>query len=83
MCTAQVESLKLPRILMMVALEILKNGFVPSSGLGVNLDEMLDPIQLSEQKNIFGLRYEPTPGEVSLDNIKKKVTFFCQRLYDS
>ncbi|PHT86760.1 hypothetical protein T459_08866 [Capsicum annuum] len=69
MCTAQVESLKLPRVLMMVTLEILKNGFVPGRGLGVNLDGILEPIQLFKQKNTFGLGYESTLVEVSSANL--------------
>ncbi|PHT38404.1 hypothetical protein CQW23_21977 [Capsicum baccatum] len=72
MCTSQLERLKLPQTLMMVALEILKKGFVPGQGLGVNLDEILDPIQLSGQKSTFGLGYEPTPEEVSSANLKGK-----------
>ncbi|PHT98135.1 hypothetical protein BC332_32934 [Capsicum chinense] len=69
MCTAQVESLKLPRVLMMVTLEILKKGFVPGRGLGVNLDGILEPIQLFKQKNTFGLGYESTHVEVSSANL--------------
>ncbi|XP_047253011.1 uncharacterized protein LOC124887407 [Capsicum annuum] len=62
MCIAKVERLKLPRALMTVALEMLKNGFVPGQGLGMNLDGILEPIQL----------YEPTPEEVSSANLKRK-----------
>ncbi|PHT55517.1 hypothetical protein CQW23_04003 [Capsicum baccatum] len=53
-----------PWELMKMALEILKNGFVPGEGLGVNLDGILEPIQLSKQKSTFGLGYEPTLKEV-------------------
>ncbi|PHT55123.1 hypothetical protein CQW23_03609 [Capsicum baccatum] len=72
MCTAEVESLKLPWVLMMVTSKMLKNGFVPGRGLGVNLDGILEPIQLSGQKNTFSLGYEPTPEEVSSANLKRK-----------
>ncbi|PHT89290.1 hypothetical protein T459_04403 [Capsicum annuum] len=72
MCTAHVERLKFPQALMMVVLEMLKNGFVPGRGLGVNLDGILEPIQFFEQKSIFFLRYEPTPEEVSSATLKRK-----------
>ncbi|KAF3658446.1 hypothetical protein FXO38_13198 [Capsicum annuum] len=68
----EVERLKLPLVLTMVALEILKNGFVPSQGLGVNLDRILDPVKLSRQNRTFGLGYEPTLEEFSSANLKRK-----------
>ncbi|KAF3661214.1 hypothetical protein FXO38_03780 [Capsicum annuum] len=65
---------------MMVALEILKNGFVPGQGLGVNLDGILEPIQLYNQKSTFGLRYEPTPEEVLSANLKRKGDILLPKL---
>ncbi|MCE3050341.1 hypothetical protein HAX54_047007 [Datura stramonium] len=47
--------------------EILKNGFEPGRGLGLNLDEITEPIQLPDQKYTFNLGYEPTPKEISLE----------------
>ncbi|XP_060202527.1 uncharacterized protein LOC132630957 [Lycium barbarum] len=72
MCTTQAERVKLPRVLMMVAWEMLKNGFKPGRGLGMNLDGIMEPIQLSDQKDTFGLGYEPTLEEISLDSLKRK-----------
>ncbi|KAF3631697.1 hypothetical protein FXO38_26543 [Capsicum annuum] len=54
------------------SLRILKSGFVHGRGLGVKLDGILDPVQLSWQKSTFGLRYEPTLEELSSANIKRK-----------
>ncbi|XP_059289021.1 uncharacterized protein LOC132042521 [Lycium ferocissimum] len=72
MCTTQAERVKLPRVLMMVAWEMLKNGFKPGRGLGVNLDGIVEPIQLPGQKDTFGLGYEPTLEEISLASLKRK-----------
>ncbi|XP_055812085.1 uncharacterized protein LOC129882003 [Solanum dulcamara] len=72
MCVHQTERVKLPRVLMMVAWEMLKNGFMPGRGLGVNLGGIVEPIQLSGQKYTFGLGYKPTPEEVSLADLKRK-----------
>ncbi|XP_059315447.1 uncharacterized protein LOC132066075 [Lycium ferocissimum] len=72
MCTTRAERVKLPRVLMMVAWEMLKNGFKPGRGLGVNLDGIVEPIQLPGQKDTFGLGYEPTLEEISLASLKRK-----------
>ncbi|XP_059310245.1 uncharacterized protein LOC132061441 [Lycium ferocissimum] len=72
MCTTQAKRVKLPRVLMMVAWKMLKNGFKPSRGLGVNLDGIVEPIQLPGQKDTFGLGYEPTLEEISLASLKRK-----------
>ncbi|XP_055806917.1 uncharacterized protein LOC129875663 [Solanum dulcamara] len=72
MCVHQTERVKLPRVLVMVAWEMLKNGFMPGRGLGVNLGGIVEPIQLSGQKYTFGLGYKPTPEEVSLADLKRK-----------
>ncbi|KAG5586890.1 hypothetical protein H5410_047324 [Solanum commersonii] len=71
-CATQVEKANLPRVLMMVAWEMLKNGFIPGQGLGAKLDGRVEPIQLSGQKYTFGLGYEPTPKEISSANLKRK-----------
>ncbi|MCE2055985.1 hypothetical protein HAX54_043889 [Datura stramonium] len=52
--------------------EMLKNGFEPGRGLGVNLNGITEPIQLPGQKYTFGLGYEPNPEEVSLASLKRK-----------
>ncbi|OIT05467.1 hypothetical protein A4A49_61557, partial [Nicotiana attenuata] len=56
----------------MVASEMLKNGFEPGRGLGARLHGIVEPIQLPGQNNTFGLGYEPTPKEVSEARLKKK-----------
>ncbi|KAF3645804.1 hypothetical protein FXO37_20783 [Capsicum annuum] len=76
----KVERLKLPRALMMVAMEMLKNGFVPSQGLGVHLDGILNPIQLFEYKSTFGLGYETSLKEVSSANLKRKGDILLPKL---
>jgi len=72
MCATQVGKANLPRVLMMVAWEMLKNGFIPGQGLGAKLDGIVEPIQLPGQKYTFGLGYEPTPEEISSANLKRK-----------
>ncbi|KAG5585233.1 hypothetical protein H5410_045667 [Solanum commersonii] len=71
-CATQVGKTNLPRVLMMVAWEMLKNGFIPGQGLGAKLDGIVEPIQLPGQKYTFGLGYEPTLEEISSANLKKK-----------
>ncbi|PHU06815.1 hypothetical protein BC332_23304 [Capsicum chinense] len=51
---------------------MLKNGFVPGRGLGVNLDGILESIQLPRQKSTSSLGYEPTPEEVLSYNLKRR-----------
>ncbi|KAG5631046.1 hypothetical protein H5410_002763 [Solanum commersonii] len=71
-CATRVRKANLPRVLMMVAWEMLKNGFIPGQGLGAKLDGIVEPIQLPGQKYTFGLGYEPTPEEISSANLKRK-----------
>ncbi|XP_070004823.1 uncharacterized protein [Nicotiana sylvestris] len=66
------KEIKLPSVFVMVASEMLKNGFEPGRGLGARLHGILEPIQLPRQNNTFGLGYEPTPKEVSEARLKKK-----------
>ncbi|KAH0748260.1 hypothetical protein KY290_027492 [Solanum tuberosum] len=72
MCATQAEKKNLPLVLMMVAREILKNGFIAGQGLGEKLDGVVEPIKLPGKKYTFGLGYEATPKEVSSANLKKK-----------
>ncbi|KAK6777770.1 hypothetical protein RDI58_024488 [Solanum bulbocastanum] len=69
MCATQAKKANLPRVLMIVAWDMLKNGFIPGQGLGSKLNGIVEPIQLSSQKYTFGLGYEPTPEEVSSANL--------------
>ncbi|XP_070002634.1 uncharacterized protein [Nicotiana sylvestris] len=49
------KEIKLPSVFMMVASEMLKNGFEPGRGIGARLHGIVEPIQLPGQNNIFGL----------------------------
>ncbi|XP_049381345.1 uncharacterized protein LOC125845898 [Solanum stenotomum] len=71
-CATQVGKTNLPRVLLIVAWEMLKNGFIPGQGLGAKLDGIVEPIQLHGQKYTFGLGYEPTLEEISSVNLKRK-----------
>ncbi|KAH0706141.1 hypothetical protein KY289_011217 [Solanum tuberosum] len=57
---------------MMVAWEMMKNGFILGQGLGAKLNGIVEPIQLPGQKYTFGLGYEPTLEEVSSANLIRK-----------
>ncbi|KAM3318920.1 hypothetical protein P3S67_006120 [Capsicum chacoense] len=46
----------------MVALEMLKYGYQPKTGLGPRANGIVDPIQLKQQKGTTGLGYEPISG---------------------
>ncbi|KAK4737090.1 hypothetical protein R3W88_000787 [Solanum pinnatisectum] len=72
-CVTHAEKANLPHVLMMVAWEMLKNGFIPGQGLGAKLDGIVEPIQFPGQKYTFGLGYNPTPEEVSSANLKRKI----------
>ncbi|KAJ8554419.1 hypothetical protein K7X08_025097 [Anisodus acutangulus] len=71
-CASKAEILKLPRVLTMVAQEMLKNGFKPGRGLGLNLEGMVEPVHLLSKKDTFGLGYKPTSKEVLSVNLRKK-----------
>ncbi|KAJ8562448.1 hypothetical protein K7X08_011739 [Anisodus acutangulus] len=71
-CASKAEILKLPRVLTMVAHEMLKNGFKPGRGLGLNLEGMVEPIHLLSKKDTFGLGYKPTSKEVLSVNLRKE-----------
>ncbi|KAG5589746.1 hypothetical protein H5410_040260 [Solanum commersonii] len=72
MCATHAGKVNLPCVLIMVAWEMLKNGFIPGQGLGAKLDGIVESIQLSGQKYTFGLGYEPTLEEISSANLKRK-----------
>ncbi|KAJ8564436.1 hypothetical protein K7X08_000896 [Anisodus acutangulus] len=56
----------------MVAQEMLKNGFKPGRGLGLNLEGMVELVHLLSKKDTFGLGYKPTSKEVLSVNLRKK-----------
>ncbi|KAG5571811.1 hypothetical protein H5410_061577 [Solanum commersonii] len=55
---------KLSSATRMVALEMLKYGYQPKSGLAPKSNGIVEPIQLKHQRGTNGLRYEPTLGRV-------------------
>ncbi|XP_019259854.1 PREDICTED: uncharacterized protein LOC109237913 [Nicotiana attenuata] len=55
---------KLASASVMVANEMLKNGFVPSKGLGSSLQGIVHPVCLRESVGTFGLGFKPTGEEV-------------------
>ncbi|XP_060179912.1 uncharacterized protein LOC132609777 [Lycium barbarum] len=71
-CAVQAGKIKLPQALMMVAWEMLKNGFRPGQGLGLNSNGIVEPIQLPGHNHTFGLGYEPTPEEIALASLKRR-----------
>jgi len=48
----------------MVAIEMLKNGFVPGKGLGASLQGIVQPVSLPKNLDTFGLRFKPTVADV-------------------
>ncbi|XP_070022718.1 uncharacterized protein [Nicotiana sylvestris] len=48
----------------MVAFEILKNGFVPGKGLGASLQCIIQPVSLPKNLYTFGLGFKPTAVDV-------------------
>ncbi|XP_070012837.1 uncharacterized protein [Nicotiana sylvestris] len=48
----------------MVAVEMLKNGFVPGKGLGASLQGIVQPISLPKNLDTFGLGFKPTVADV-------------------
>ncbi|XP_019260735.1 PREDICTED: uncharacterized protein LOC109238716 [Nicotiana attenuata] len=55
----------------MVAKEMLKNGYQPGLGLGKTLNGRVEPIVLPGQQFTFGLGYEPTQEELKEARQKK------------
>ncbi|XP_019244288.1 PREDICTED: uncharacterized protein LOC109224158 [Nicotiana attenuata] len=57
----------------MVANEMLKNGFLPGKGLGSSLQGIVHPVCLRESLGMFGLGFKPTGEEVKrVKRLKKK-----------
>ncbi|XP_070004766.1 uncharacterized protein [Nicotiana sylvestris] len=48
----------------MVAFEMLKNGFVPSKGLGASLQGIVRPVSLPKNLGTFGFVFKPTAADV-------------------
>ncbi|XP_070022058.1 uncharacterized protein [Nicotiana sylvestris] len=58
----------------MVANEILKNGFVPGKGLGSSLQGIMHPVRPSGNPGTFGLGFMPTEKDMKrVKNLKQKV----------
>ncbi|XP_070009919.1 uncharacterized protein [Nicotiana sylvestris] len=48
----------------MVAVEILKNGFVPGKGFGASLQGIVQPVSLPKNLNTFGLGFKNTVADI-------------------
>ncbi|XP_070029960.1 uncharacterized protein [Nicotiana sylvestris] len=48
----------------MMAFEMLKNGFVPGKGLGASLQGIIQPMSLPENLGTLGLGFKPTAADV-------------------
>jgi len=48
----------------MVAVEMLKNGFVPGKGLGASLQGIVQPVSLPKNLDTFGLGFKPIVADV-------------------
>ncbi|XP_070019814.1 uncharacterized protein [Nicotiana sylvestris] len=48
----------------MVASEMLRNGFVPGKGLGASLQGIVQPVSLPKNLGTFGIRFKPTVVDV-------------------
>ncbi|XP_070008372.1 uncharacterized protein [Nicotiana sylvestris] len=59
-----VPTLKITSASVMVAFEMLKNGFVPGKGLGASLQGIIQPVSLPENLGTFGLGFKPTTTDV-------------------
>ncbi|XP_070025498.1 uncharacterized protein [Nicotiana sylvestris] len=55
----------------MVAFEMLKNGFVPGKGLGASLQGIIHPVSLPENFGTFSLGFKPTATYVKSDKMLK------------
>ncbi|XP_070017180.1 uncharacterized protein [Nicotiana sylvestris] len=68
-----IPGLKLSSASVMVANEMLKNGFVPVKGLGSSLQGIVHPVRHSGNPGTFGLGFMPTEKDVKrVKNLKQK-----------
>ncbi|XP_070022727.1 uncharacterized protein [Nicotiana sylvestris] len=56
----------------MVAVEMLKNGFVPGKGLGTSLQGIVQPVSLPRNLDTFGLGFKPTVADMRRSRKMKK-----------
>ncbi|XP_070008421.1 uncharacterized protein [Nicotiana sylvestris] len=59
----------------MVAIEMLKNGFVPGKGLGASLQGIIQPVSLPENLGTFGLGFKPTSEDMKRDKRLKHMVW--------
>ncbi|XP_027156687.1 uncharacterized protein LOC113757778 [Coffea eugenioides] len=55
-----VVEMNLPEASVMMAKEMIREGYEIGKGLGCNLQGVLEPIELQEKKDTFGLGFQPT-----------------------
>ncbi|XP_019265514.1 PREDICTED: uncharacterized protein LOC109243077 [Nicotiana attenuata] len=56
----------------MVASEMLKNGFIPGKGLGAALQGIVQPVSLPKNLDTFGLGFKPTAADIRRARKMKK-----------
>ncbi|XP_070012882.1 uncharacterized protein [Nicotiana sylvestris] len=69
------KSIPVPRIMaatVILASEMLKNGFVPGKGLGADLQGIVQPVYLPKNLDTFGLGFKPTTAYVRRARKMKK-----------
>ncbi|XP_070030531.1 uncharacterized protein [Nicotiana sylvestris] len=59
-----IPNLKITAASVRVAFEMLKNGFVPSKGLGSSLQGIIQPVSLPKNFGTFGLGFKPTVADI-------------------
>ncbi|XP_070012516.1 uncharacterized protein [Nicotiana sylvestris] len=82
-----VPTLKVVVASVMVAVEMLKNGFVPGKGLGASLQGIVQPVSLLKNLDTFGLGFKPTVADIKRARKLKQRAWVLpkpiQRLYRS
>lgn len=64
---AEGKCVPIPRVAaasVIVAIEMLKNGFVQSKGLGASLQGIVQPVSLPKNLDTFGLGFKPTVADI-------------------
>ncbi|KAH0695947.1 hypothetical protein KY289_013429 [Solanum tuberosum] len=64
----------------MVAREMLRNGYQPGLGLGKTLNETVKPVALPKNQFTFGLGYEPSEEEIRVARDRKGRGIFLPKL---
>ncbi|XP_019262922.1 PREDICTED: uncharacterized protein LOC109240708 [Nicotiana attenuata] len=63
----------------MVASEMLKNGFVPGKGLGASLQGIVQPVSLPKNLDTFGLGFKPITADIRRARKLKQRAWFLPK----